>query len=319
MGLLNFIEEQHGIRRFPDILGQKAAFLITHIAGRGADQLGDRMLLLIFTHIIAMEWNPQRGRQLAGQLRLADPRRANQQEGADRFVRLAETGPRPFDRLHQLFDGRILAVDGAFQFDFQIPQLFNFRGGNILFRNAGDLGNDSFHVMLINHMADVIGGSLHIGDGPCLVEDIDGLVRKPPVIDEFSGEFCGRPQGCLRVIDMVILFVLFLQSFEDLKGLFNGRFRNFNLLKPPGQGAVFLKILSILIIGRRADAPELSVDKRRFEDVGGIHGAAGYRSRPYNVMDLIDKEDHIVQFVQFGQNTLHALFKITAESRSRQQ
>ena len=89
----------------------------------------------------------------------------------------------------------------------------------------------------------------------------------------------------------MVFLVLVLQPFEDLERLLNGRLGNLNLLKTPRQSAVLLEIFSVLVIRRRADAPKISVDQRRFENVGGIHGAAGHRTCPHDVMDLIDKQD----------------------------
>ena len=49
--LLNFVEQDHGIRFAPHRFGQVAALFIADIAGRRADQAGDRMLLHEFTHV----------------------------------------------------------------------------------------------------------------------------------------------------------------------------------------------------------------------------------------------------------------------------
>ncbi len=54
MRLLDLVEKDHGVGGFSNGICQKAAFLITDIAGWRADQPRYRMLFLIFAHVETM-------------------------------------------------------------------------------------------------------------------------------------------------------------------------------------------------------------------------------------------------------------------------
>ena len=77
VSFFNFVEQDDLIRPAPNRFCQDAAFIIAHIAGRRADQTGDRMLLLELRHV-----EPQHGAiiieqelgQGFGQLSFTDPR-----------------------------------------------------------------------------------------------------------------------------------------------------------------------------------------------------------------------------------------------------
>jgi hypothetical protein len=49
--LLDLVEQHHGVRLAPDRLGELAALLIADVAGRRANQPGDRVPLLVFGHV----------------------------------------------------------------------------------------------------------------------------------------------------------------------------------------------------------------------------------------------------------------------------
>ena len=53
VGLLDLVEEDHGVRAPADRLGQLAALVIADVAGRRADQAGDVVALLILRHVDA--------------------------------------------------------------------------------------------------------------------------------------------------------------------------------------------------------------------------------------------------------------------------
>src|SRR5262249_11913526 len=51
VGLLDLIEEKHGIRAPTDRLGELSALLEAHVARGGADEAGDRVALLVLAHV----------------------------------------------------------------------------------------------------------------------------------------------------------------------------------------------------------------------------------------------------------------------------
>ena len=79
MGFFDFIEQHHAVRLAAHSLGELAAFLITHISRRRADQAADGIFLHIFAHVDAHDVLfviEQRFRQCFGKLRFAHARRA---------------------------------------------------------------------------------------------------------------------------------------------------------------------------------------------------------------------------------------------------
>ena len=98
MRLLDFIEQQHAVRRLDDLLGQQAALVEADVARRRADQATDRMRFHVLGHVEADQLDAQLHRQLLGDLGLADAGRAGEQEVADRLVRIGQAGTRQLDR-----------------------------------------------------------------------------------------------------------------------------------------------------------------------------------------------------------------------------
>ena len=63
MGLLDLVEEDHGVGRLADGVGEEAALLVAHVAGRRAYEARDRMLLLVLGHVEAVQgYRPCAGR-----------------------------------------------------------------------------------------------------------------------------------------------------------------------------------------------------------------------------------------------------------------
>ena len=95
MGLLDLVEQHHLVRAAADRLGQLAALLVADVAGRSADQPRHGELLHVLAHV-----DPDHGAlvveqelgQRAGQLGLADPGGAQEDERADRSLRVLEPG-----------------------------------------------------------------------------------------------------------------------------------------------------------------------------------------------------------------------------------
>ena len=97
-------------------LGELAALLVADVAGRGADQPGDRVLLAVLAHVDA-DHRPlvveQEVGQRLGQLGLADAGRAEEEERAGGPVGVGDAGPGAAhgvgDRAHGLASGRSAA------------------------------------------------------------------------------------------------------------------------------------------------------------------------------------------------------------------
>ena len=84
VGLLDFVEEDHGVGPAAHRLGELAAFLVAHVARGRADEPGDRVLLHVLAHVQAhhglLGVEEELG-QGPGQLGLAHPGGAQENEG----------------------------------------------------------------------------------------------------------------------------------------------------------------------------------------------------------------------------------------------
>ena len=100
--LLDLVEEDHAVGLAAHDLGELAALLVTHVAGRRADQARDGVLLHVLAHVDLHEMilvAEEERRQRARQLRLADTRRTQEDERAGGAPGVLEPGAAPADGL----------------------------------------------------------------------------------------------------------------------------------------------------------------------------------------------------------------------------
>ena len=113
--LLDLVEQQHAVRMLVDAVGQKPALVEADIAGRGADQARDGVLLHVLGHVEAQQLHAHQGGQLPRHLGLADAGGAGEQVAADRLLRLAQARAGELDGAGQRLDRLVLAEHQAFQ------------------------------------------------------------------------------------------------------------------------------------------------------------------------------------------------------------
>ena len=126
MRLFDLVKEDDGVRTAADGLSQLAALLITHVSGRCADQTRDGEFLHILRHVDAHEvlFIVKQGfGQRLGQLRLADAGGAEEEERAERAVRVLDAGAAALDGLGDDAHGLILADDALVERIFEMQQL----------------------------------------------------------------------------------------------------------------------------------------------------------------------------------------------------
>ena len=111
MGFLNLVEQQHGIGRLADGIGQQTTVLVAHIARRRSDELGDGMFLGVFAHVEAYQFDTQFPGQYARHLRLAHARRADEEQRGQRFVVVQQSCARHLHSLNDLTNGLVLTVN----------------------------------------------------------------------------------------------------------------------------------------------------------------------------------------------------------------
>ena len=95
VGLLDLVEQDHGVGAAAHRLGQLAALLVADVARRGPHQPGDVVLLLVLAHVDA-DHGPLVVEEVLGQgpgqLGLAHPGRPEEEERADRPVGVRQPG-----------------------------------------------------------------------------------------------------------------------------------------------------------------------------------------------------------------------------------
>ena len=151
MRLLDLIEQHDLVRPPAHRLGQGAALLVADIARRRADQAGHRMLFHIFRHIDAdhrLIIIEQEGGQGAGQFGFADTGRAEEQERADRPVRILQPGARAAHRVGNRDDGLLLADDAFAERILHRQQFFALALEHLVNGNAGPARDHSGDVVL---------------------------------------------------------------------------------------------------------------------------------------------------------------------------
>ena len=95
MRLLDFVEQDHGVRTATHGLGELATFFVAHVTRRRADEPRHGMLLHVLRHVDAYHGvfvvEQKFGERLGG-LRLAHTGRPEEDEGADRTIGVLQPG-----------------------------------------------------------------------------------------------------------------------------------------------------------------------------------------------------------------------------------
>mmetsp|Transcript_4321 Transcript_4321/g.10665 ORF Transcript_4321/g.10665 Transcript_4321/m.10665 type:complete len:613 (+) Transcript_4321:595-2433(+) len=101
MCLLHLVEEHHAVGTAAHGLGQLAALLVAHVAGRGAGEARHRVLLHVLAHVDAHHalLVEELLRERLGQLGLAHAGTTAEEEAAQRLVAAAESGAAAHDGL----------------------------------------------------------------------------------------------------------------------------------------------------------------------------------------------------------------------------
>src|SRR5207245_6471494 len=110
--LLALVEQEHRVRPPAARLRELATLIKADVSGRRADEARDRVLLHVFAHVEADERllviEEELGERLREQ-RLADPRRTEEEEGAERTLRVLYPRAGAPNRIRDDGDGLVLA------------------------------------------------------------------------------------------------------------------------------------------------------------------------------------------------------------------
>ena len=130
MCLLDLVEKHHRVRTPPYLLGQLAAFFVSHISRRRPDQLGYVVLFHVFRHIhpdqsiLIPEHNL---RKSTGQLGLTDTGRSEEDEGTGRTLRILKSQTASANRFRNRRDRFILSDDTFSQLILKSPKSLGIR------------------------------------------------------------------------------------------------------------------------------------------------------------------------------------------------
>src|SRR4051794_11600735 len=139
VGLLDLVEQEHAVRLPAHGLRQLAALVVPDVAGRRADQARDGVLLHVLGHVDAHHRVLVAEEELGerpGQLRLADARRPEEDEGAGRPLRVLQAGTRPADGLRDDVDRGVLPDDALVELLLHAHQLLRLGLGELEDRDA---------------------------------------------------------------------------------------------------------------------------------------------------------------------------------------
>ena len=160
MGLFDFVEENDTVRSAPYGFGELTAFIVADVSRRRPDKAGDRVLFHIFAHVDADDVPfivKKRFGEGFSQFRLADACRAEEDERADRAVRIFYARAGADDRIADDLYRFILTDDPFMKRIVQVEKLFPFTGHHLCHGNArptaDDLGNVFFAHFLLEKVA----------------------------------------------------------------------------------------------------------------------------------------------------------------------
>ena len=127
MRLFNFVKQNDGIRTAAHGLGQLTALFIAHVSGRRANETRHGEFLHVLRHIdpneVLFVVKEACGQRL-GKLRFANARGAEEQERAQRPVRVLNAGSASLDGLGDDAHGFILPDDSLVERVFEVQKLF---------------------------------------------------------------------------------------------------------------------------------------------------------------------------------------------------
>ncbi len=161
MRLFNFIKQDNSIRTSADCLCELAAFFITDISRRRAEESTHCMLFAIFRHInadesfLVIEHEPGEG---FCQLGLSYPGRANKNKGANRSGRIFQPGASAANGIRDGVNGLLLPDDALVQTRFHVQKFFRFRFEHLVDRDARPLMHDRSDIIHIDHFIELMLG-----------------------------------------------------------------------------------------------------------------------------------------------------------------
>ncbi len=202
MRFFDFVEEHDRIGMPPHRLGELSAFFVADVSRRRADETRDGMLLHVFGHVDADHGAlvvEKKFGKCARQFGFADAGWPQEYKGADRPLRIAQSGARTANGVGYAFERLVLSDDAQPQAVFHVDELLDFAFEHLGNRNAGPLGDDAGNVFLIDFFFQ------HAMTG--LAVDLRG--------DFFQLFFCAADEAVADLRHALQISFAFLRGFFD--------------------------------------------------------------------------------------------------------
>ena len=134
-------------------------------------------------------------------------------------------------------------------------------------------------------------------------------------MDVAVGEKRSSFNGRICVLDVMVVFVFFLNSFEDGNRFLYRWFVHLNWLHTTLKCSILLDD-TIFVEGGCSDHLEFSASQSWFEDVPSVHIAIASRACSDNFMDFINEENDILTRTNLINELLHSLLKLATDTSS---
>ena len=156
-----------------------------------------------------------------------------------------------------------------------------------------------------------IEGQIHLGSS--LIQEVNSLVWQEAILDVAVGEKGRSFNGRICVLDVMVVFVFFLNPFEDGNCFLYRRLIYLNWLHTALKCSILFNN-TIFVEGGCSNHLEFSASQSWFEDIPSVHIAIASRTRSDNFMDFINKENDILTRTNLVHELLHPLFKLTTDT-----
>jgi len=255
---------------------------------------------------------------LPGDFGLADAGRAGKQETADRLGRIAQARTCHLDRRSERIDCRILAEDDHLQIAIEVPEYILVGRRNLLWRYPRHLGDDHLDFLDVHDLLAQLFGH-HTLPGTRLVDYVDGLVRQQAIADMLHRQVHRRANRLTGVLHAVMFLKPGFESRENGDRFGHRGLDHVDFLEPPRQRVILLEYTAIFLERGRSDAVQIAGSEHRFDQVGGVHGAAGRRTGADDGVNFVDEQDRARFLFQLREHRLQTLFEIAAVLGARYQ
>ena len=153
MRLFDLVEQHDRVGPAPHRFGELTGLVVADVARRRTDQARHGVLLLVLGHVDAdhrLLVVEQELGQRACQLGLADAGRTQEEEAAERPIRILQSGAGAPNRVRHRLDRFVLADDALVQPLFHLEQLLDFAFHQAAHRNARPVADDFGDVFLVD-------------------------------------------------------------------------------------------------------------------------------------------------------------------------